>query len=189
MGSEMKTTDETITLSRFDFEDTLIYAERFEIFFAKKPSEIYPIINKYMTQLSLNAVDVIMRDINQRLQYCEEWNIDINDCWKKLYTDLYFLGDSNELIDMFILSYEEFKAIIINAMRYAIGRMTYAPHTVCGIVNEHIKYLSNNTLEVIKQDIEEHMENNNLGNPSIDAPAWKKTYNNIKEELSRRMIK
>lgn len=87
------------------------------------------------------------------------------------------------------LSKFDFEEVLTYAERYAIGRMTYAPHTVCGIINEHIKHLSNNTLAVIKQDIEEHMENDNLGNPAIDAPVWKKTYNNITEELSRRTIK
>lgn len=174
----------TVILSRYDFEDILIYAERFEILFVEKPSEIYPIIDKYMTELSLNAVDVIMRDITWRMQDCEEWNIDMNDCWKKLFTDLYYLDDPSELADKFVLSYEEFEAILINAQKYAIGRMTYAPHDVCDLINKHITELSKNTLFVIQKDIEQHKIDNNLGNPKIDAPEWIKTLENINRVLS-----
>lgn len=173
----------TVILFRYDFEDILIYAERFEIFFAEKPSEIYPIIDKYMTELSLNAVDVIMRDITWRMQDCEEWNIDMNDCWKKLFTDLYYLDDPSELADKFVLSYEEFEAIIINAQKYAIGRMTYAPHTVCGIITEHLNVLSKNALTVIKRDIELQQKQGNLGSPTIDEPIWLSTLAQIKDRL------
>ncbi len=176
----------TVILSRHDFEDILIYAERFEILFVEKPSEIYPIIDKYMTELSLNAVDVIMRDITWRMQDCEEWNIDMNDCWKKLFTDLYYLDDPSELADKFVLSYDEFEAIIINAQKYAIGRMTFAPHTVCEIINHHLKVLSIGTINVLIEGIEWNKTNNCLGNLQIDAPVWMKTLEKLKQELAVR---
>jgi hypothetical protein len=74
--------------------------------------------------------------------------------------------------------------MIIYAQRYAIGRMTFASRDVCDIINKHITELSKNTLTVIKQDIEQHTEDNHLGNPKIDAPEWIKTLENINRVLS-----
>ena len=87
------------------------------------------------------------------------------------------------------LSKFDFEEVLIYAERYAIGRMTYAPQTVCSIINEGLTVISTNTLDVLKRDIERETERDNLGSPTIDAPVWKKTYNNITEELSRRTIK
>jgi hypothetical protein len=87
------------------------------------------------------------------------------------------------------LSKFDFEEVLVYAERYAIGRMTYAPHTVCSIINGGLQVISTKTLDVLKGDIERETERDNLGNPSIDAPVWKKTYNNITEELSRRTIK
>ena len=91
--------------------------------------------------------------------------------------------------DTVTLSKFDFEEVLIYAERYAIGRMTYAPHTVCNIINGGLTVISTKTLDVLKRDIERETERDNLGSPTIDAPIWKKTYNNITEELSRRTIK
>lgn len=80
----------------------------------------------------------------------------------------------------------DFEEILIYAERYAIGRMTYAPHTVCSIINGGLIVISTNTLDVLKRDIEREIERDNLGSPTIDAPIWKKTYRNIVNEISKR---
>jgi len=82
------------------------------------------------------------------------------------------------------LSKFEFEDMLIYAQRYAIGRMTFAPRDVCDLINKHITELSKNTITVIKEDIEQHMEDNHLGNPKIDAPEWIKTLDNINRVLS-----
>jgi len=85
--------------------------------------------------------------------------------------------------DPVTLSKFDFEDILIYAVRYAVGRMTFAPRDVCDIINKHINELSKNTLIVIQKDIEQHKEDNHLGNPNIDAPEWIKTLDNINRVL------
>jgi hypothetical protein len=61
--------------------------------------------------------------------------------------------------------------------------MTYAPHTVCEIINNHLDDLTKNTLVVMKRDIETNREKDNLGSPNIDEPVWIETLRNIKRVL------
>ena len=91
--------------------------------------------------------------------------------------------------DPVTLSRFDFEDILIYAERYAIGRMTFAPHDVCNIINTRLHDLSNNTLKVIRDDIERETERGNLGSPTIDAPLWIQTHANITEEISNRSIK
>lgn len=92
----------------------------------------------------------------------------------------------NLTYDPVTLTRFEFEDILIYAERYAIGRMTYAPHDVCKIINTRLPDLSDNTLKVLRDDIYHETEWGNLGNPDIDAPVWIKTYRNIENEISRR---
>jgi len=85
--------------------------------------------------------------------------------------------------DIISLSKTDFEEILIYAERYAIGRMTYAPHTVCEIINNHLDDLTKNTLVVMKRDIETNRERDNLGSPNIDEPVWIETLRNIKRVL------
>lgn len=80
------------------------------------------------------------------------------------------------------LSQFDFEDLLIYAQRYSIGRMTFAPHTVCEIINMHINRLSKNTLNVIKRDIVERRDEGNLGSPVIDAPVWIRTLENIMQD-------
>ena len=91
--------------------------------------------------------------------------------------------------DPVTLSKFDFEDLLIYAERYAIGRMTYAPHDVCKIINTRLHDLSDNTLTVLRDDIARETERGNLGSPSIDAPLWRQTYANITEEISKRSIK
>ena len=95
----------------------------------------------------------------------------------------------NNRYDPVTLSRFEFEDMIIYAQRYAIGRMTYAPHDVCKIINTRVHDLTDNTLTVLRDDIARETERGNLGSPSIDAPWWRQTYANITEEISNRSIK
>ena len=85
--------------------------------------------------------------------------------------------------DIISLSKTDFEEILIYAERYAIGRMTYAPHTVCEIINNHLDDLTKNTLVVMKRDIETNREKDNLGSPNIDERVWIETLRNIKRVL------
>ena len=44
------------------------------------------------------------------------------------------------------ISKYDFEDMLIYAQRYAIGRTTFAPQTVCDIINTHINHLNVNTL-------------------------------------------
>ena len=90
--------------------------------------------------------------------------------------------------DTVTLSRFDFEEILIYAERYAIGRMTYAPHDVCKIINTRLQDLTDNTLKVLRDDIAREIERGNLGSPTIDAPLWRQTYANITEEISKRSI-
>ena len=91
--------------------------------------------------------------------------------------------------DPVTLSRFDFEDILIYAERYAIGRMTYAPHDVCEIINTRLHDLSDNTLKILRDDIARETERGNLGSPTIDAPIWRQTYANITEEISNRSTK
>ena len=55
-----------VTLSKFEFEDMLIYAQRYAIgrmTFA--PRDVCDLINKHITELSRNTLFVIKKDIEQ----------------------------------------------------------------------------------------------------------------------------
>ena len=55
-----------VTLSKFEFEDMIIYAQRYAIgrmTFA--PRDVCDLINKHITELSKNTLFVIQKDIEQ----------------------------------------------------------------------------------------------------------------------------
>ena len=92
----------------------------------------------------------------------------------------------NHRYDPVTLTQFEFEDILIYAERYAIGRMTYAPHDVCEIINTRLHDLSDSTLKVLRDDIAREIERGHLGSPTIDAPIWIQTYVNIAKEISKR---
>ena len=77
----------------------------------------------------------------------------------------------------------DFQDLLIYAERYAIGRMTYAPHTVCEMINMQMKNLSENTIDVIIRDVKKQAEHDNLGSKIIDVPVWLKTLENLEETM------
>lgn len=88
------------------------------------------------------------------------------------------------------ISDSNFGAIVNCAIRYCIGRCTYMPSLVMDEVRPWLPYLSWQTLDCIKRDIEEaarmcaHYEA--LGDPRIDAPMWMRFLDEVKKELEVR---
>jgi len=78
----------------------------------------------------------------------------------------------------------QFEELLMDSVRYALGRMTYTPHIVCEILNKNINVLSKGVLEVIKKDIEKERSRDNLGHLTIDAPVWISTLENINKRLN-----
>lgn len=73
------------------------------------------------------------------------------------------------------------------AVRYAIGRCTYAPHDVVKYVEPLVPDLDKGTLRVMQYDIAaEQVKPGGLGDDNIDAPDWLRLLGKIRAELERR---
>lgn len=94
--------------------------------------------------------------------------------------------NSEYLVDEVTLKFDDdFEILIISAIRYAIGRQTYVPHSVIRFTNQFIGFLSSKTLFVIERDIAEAKF---YGDPKIDEPEWMSFLVRIKEELKKRKV-
>ena len=82
-----------------------------------------------------------------------------------------------------ILSQEEFGILVTCATRYAIGRQSYMPYLVTGIVRPVLGKLDDKTLVCLVRDIEDAPS---LGNSSIDQPLWEQLLMQAKKEKHRR---
>ena len=81
------------------------------------------------------------------------------------------------------LTQEDFGVLVTCATRYAIGRQSYMPYIVTGIVKEHLGALDDKTIGCLIRDIESAPS---LGAPEIDAPMWKRLLDVAKLERERR---
>lgn len=79
---------------------------------------------------------------------------------------------------------DRLEGIIVYAVRYAIGRCTYAVSDVCGFVSGLISHLETNTLRVILRDIEERKDFE-LG-MDCDRKEWRALQIKIRAELEKR---
>jgi hypothetical protein len=78
----------------------------------------------------------------------------------------------------------DYEQMIISAVRYALGRMTYIVSLTVNYVLKDIEEnkLSDRCLSVIREDIEYERARNNLG-MRCDKDNWKKLLNKINEVL------
>jgi hypothetical protein len=72
-----------------------------------------------------------------------------------------------------MISKEDQTEILIYAMRYAIGRATYAPHVVAHVIAHAWPDLSDTDKFVIQRDIREAISRGAAG-MDIDVAEWKK---------------
>lgn len=61
--------------------------------------------------------------------------------------------------------------LLIYAFRYTLGRMTYAPHTVIGVLRNSWNKISTHDRELIQREIKEAIELGCAG-MEFDAKAW-----------------
>ena len=47
--------------------------------------------------------------------------------------------------------------IVIGALRYSMGRMTYMPKVTCDFIKRHMTLWNENTLSILIRDIREHL--------------------------------
>ena len=78
---------------------------------------------------------------------------------------------------------EDFGLILNCAVRYAIGRQTYVPSSVCSFITPLLPKLSDRTLWCLEKDI---ASADSYGDKKIDKPVWMKLLSDIKDEISRR---
>lgn len=82
-----------------------------------------------------------------------------------------------------IASIEDFGFVCVCAVRYCLGRRTYAPGTVMGFIKTFLPALDDKMLYVMARDI---AEADNLGDEEIDAPMWAEFLAEIEMERKRR---
>lgn len=82
-----------------------------------------------------------------------------------------------------IANTKDFDFVCICAVRYCLGRRTYAPGAVMSFIKQFLPALSDNTLYVMARDI---AEADNLGDAEIDAPMWAEFLTEIEQERKRR---
>lgn len=78
---------------------------------------------------------------------------------------------------------DDFGILCICAVRYCMGRQTYMPDLVRGIVKQHISELSNRDVRVMLEDSKSQWC---FGDERIDKPGWIEWRKLLEEEVSRR---
>lgn len=81
------------------------------------------------------------------------------------------------------LTQENFGILVTCATRYAIGRQSYMPYLVTGIVKPLLDKLEDKTLGCLIRDIEDAPS---LGDELIDEPMWRLLLEQAKRERERR---
>ena len=95
------------------------------------------------------------------------------------------MSKKQKTVPDFTFRHGEAESLIIYACRYCIGRSTYAPHEVMGIVEPLIPKLTSGTLACLDRDIESHGRMFGLG-MDIDKEAWEEFRRKVVLELVRR---
>ena len=77
--------------------------------------------------------------------------------------------------------------LVLNcAVRYALGRQTYAPGSVTRFISPLLPFLDDSTLNCFDRDIVEQEYLGGYGHPLIDEPIWKTFHSCVKKEIVRR---
>lgn len=82
-----------------------------------------------------------------------------------------------------LLRQDDFGILVTCATRYAIGRQSYMPYLVTGIVKPLLDKLDDKTLGCLIRDIEGAPS---LGDELIDEPMWRLLLEQAKRERERR---
>lgn len=84
------------------------------------------------------------------------------------------------------LTAEEFGAFAICSVRYSLGRMTYMPELITGLLIKSLDKLTTKDLYVMANDIKDAPS---YGDEKIDKPTWMRFLFMIIEEIDRRESK
>ena len=79
------------------------------------------------------------------------------------------------------LSNNQFRELLIYAFRYALGRQSYAPHTVIEIITTNLSTISQSDRSLFIREIDEAISNHSAGDPIIDESRWIALSTKLKE--------
>ena len=82
---------------------------------------------------------------------------------------------------------EDFGLMLISAIRYSLGRMTYIVMSTVNYTIPLVPYLSFNTLRVIENDIQQHADFYDLG-MECDRHDWFRLLEAVRKEMLERMV-
>lgn len=88
------------------------------------------------------------------------------------------------MIDMTITA-QEFQKLIIESMRYTLGRRSYVVEETNELVRKYLPKIENNTLGVLIRDIEFEANREMLG-MDFDKKMWLALLDTLKNERDRR---
>lgn len=105
------------------------------------------------------------------------------NCLDCLYLNNDF--DCIRMKDRFMInpSDDRFGEMLNYAVRYALGRQSYAPHDVVNYITPLLPRLSHRTLFVMAKDIE---KTDSYGDERIDKPMWLKFLAEVKKHLNNK---
>ena len=83
------------------------------------------------------------------------------------------------------ITYDELKFLLICALRYCMGRNSYAPGLVIEITERYIPYADDNFLAIILCDLD-HIQEYSWGDPDAPKYIWQKFRKEIEHELNLR---
>lgn len=81
---------------------------------------------------------------------------------------------------------DNFGAVLNWAVRYCLGRMTYAPKMTIEFITPLLPYLSEKTLWCFERDIAEKKERVQNFGMDFDEAAWMRFWEEVKAERERR---
>ena len=81
---------------------------------------------------------------------------------------------------------ETFGAVLNWAVRYCLGRMSYAPSMTIEFITPLLPYLSEKTLWCFDRDVEERKRDGRSFGMDFDEEAWMRFWDKVKEEIGRR---
>ena len=81
---------------------------------------------------------------------------------------------------------DDFGAMLNWAVRYCLGRMTYAPSMTIEFITPLLPYLSMKTLWCFDRDIEERKRDGWSFGMDFDEEEWMRFWGKVKEEIRRR---
>lgn len=84
---------------------------------------------------------------------------------------------------------EDLGTLCIAALRYSMGRQTYMPSLVRGIVRPLLPELSDRDVRVMYEDCAFQASANQWGDERIDKPGWILWREELRKEMERRGMK